>query len=60
MSCTQGILADVTFYILTKPSAACRGNCFIDEEVMPKVGITDLSHYNVVPGANLYRDLFVD
>ena len=59
MSCTQGILADVTFYILTKPSAACSGNCFIDEEVMPKEGITDLSYYNVVSGANLVRDLFV-
>ena len=28
--------------------------------LMAKEGITDLSHYNVVPGATLYRDLYVD
>lgn len=60
MSRTPEILADAAYYILSKPSAACTGNCFIDEEVMAQEGITDLSHYNVVPGANLYRDLFVD
>ena len=60
MSRTPAILADAAFYILTKPSADCTGNCFIDEEVMAKEGITDLSQYSVVPGANLYRDLYVD
>jgi len=60
MSRTPDILADAAYYILTKPSADCTGNCFIDEDVMATEGITDLSHYNVAPGANLYRDLFVD
>ena len=60
MSRTPDILADAAFYILSKPSADCTGNCFIDEEVLGKEGITDLSHYNVVPGANLYRDLYID
>jgi citronellol/citronellal dehydrogenase len=60
MSRTTEILADASFYILSKPSADCTGNCFIDEDVMAKEGITDLSHYNVVQGANLYRDLYVD
>ena len=60
MSRTPDILADAAYFILTKPSADCTGNCFIDEDVMAKEGITDLSHYSVVPGANLYRDLFVD
>jgi len=60
MSRTTDILADSTFYILNKPSADCTGNCFIDEDVMAKEGVTDLSHYSVVPGANLYRDLYVD
>ena len=60
MSRTPDILADAAFYIFNKPSADCTGNCFIDEEVMAKEGITDLSHYSVVPGANLYRDLYVD
>jgi citronellol/citronellal dehydrogenase len=60
MSRTPDILAESAYYIVTKPSADCTGNCFIDEDVMAKEGITDLSHYSVVPGANLYRDLFVD
>jgi citronellol/citronellal dehydrogenase len=60
MSRTPDILADAAFYIFTKPSADCTGNCFIDEEVMANEGITDLSQYSVVPGANLYRDLYVD
>lgn len=60
MSRTPDILADCTYYILSKPSADCTGNCFIDEEVLAKEGITDLSSYSVVPGAELYRDLFVD
>ena len=60
MSRTPDILADAAFYIFRKPSADCTGNCFIDEDVMAKEGITDLSHYSVVPGANLYRDLYVD
>jgi len=60
MSRTPDILADAAFYILNKPAADSTGNCFIDEDVMAKEGITDLSHYSVVPGANLYRDLYVD
>jgi citronellol/citronellal dehydrogenase len=60
MSRTPDILADAAFYIFSKPSADCTGNCFIDEDVMANEGIADLSHYSVVPGANLYRDLYVD
>ena len=60
MSRIPDILADATYYIVNKPSADCTGNCFIDEEVLMKEGISDLSHYSVVPGANLYKDLFVD
>jgi citronellol/citronellal dehydrogenase len=60
MSRTPEILADAAFYILSKASSQCTGNCFIDEEVFAKEGITDLSKYSVVPGAQLYTDLFVD
>lgn len=59
MSRTPDIIADAVYYILRKPAAQCTGNTFIDEEVMAAEGITDLSHYSVVPGAELYRDLFV-
>lgn len=59
MSRTPEILADAVFYILSKPSADCTGNCFIDEEVFAAEGITDLSTYSVVQGAQLYKDLFI-
>ncbi|MCK9403454.1 MAG: NAD(P)-dependent oxidoreductase [Chitinophagaceae bacterium] len=59
MSRTPDIIADAAYYILRKPAAQCSGNTFIDEEVMAAEGITDLDKYSVVPGAELYRDLFV-
>jgi citronellol/citronellal dehydrogenase len=60
MSRTPEILADAAFFIFSKPSTECTGNCFIDEEVLAKEGITDLEKYAVVPGAKLYKDLFVE
>ncbi len=59
MSRTVDILADAAYYILRQPSTECSGNLFIDEQVMAKEGITDLEKYSVVPGAQLYTDLFV-
>ena len=59
MSRKPDILADAAYYILKQPSGECTGNLFTDEEVLAKQGITDLSHYSVVPGAQLYADLFV-
>jgi citronellol/citronellal dehydrogenase len=59
MSRTPEILSESAFYILSRPSAECTGNCFIDEAVMAEEGITDLSKFSVVPGATLYTDLFV-
>jgi citronellol/citronellal dehydrogenase len=59
MSRTVDIIADAAYYILRQPSGECTGNLFIDEQVLAKGGITDLSNYSVVPGAQLYTDLFV-
>ena len=59
MSRTTDILADAAYYILSKSSKECTGNTFIDEAVLGKEGITDLSKYSVVPGAQLYNDLFL-
>jgi NAD(P)-dependent dehydrogenase (short-subunit alcohol dehydrogenase family) len=59
MSRTTDIIADAAFYILSKPAATCTGNSFIDENVLAAEGITDLGKYSVVPGAQLYNDLFV-
>ncbi len=60
MSRKPEILADAAFIIFNKPAADCTGNCFIDEEVFASEGITDLDKYAVVPGAKLYKDLFLD
>ena len=59
MSRTPEILADAAYYILQRSSAECTGNLFIDEQVLASEQITDLSSYSVVPGAQLYNDLFV-
>ena len=59
MSRTPEIIADAVFYILSKPATACTGNAFIDEAVLAAEGITDLSKYSVVAGAQLYNDLFI-
>lgn len=59
MSRTTDIIADAVYYILSKPSSECTGNTFIDEEVLAKEGITDLDKYSVVPGGQLYNDLFL-
>jgi citronellol/citronellal dehydrogenase len=60
MSRKPDILADAAYYIFNQPSSSCTGNCFIDEEIFALQGITDLSRYDVVPGAKLYKDLFLD
>jgi citronellol/citronellal dehydrogenase len=59
MSRTPEILADAVFHILNEPSDKCTGNCFLDEQVLATHGITDLSSYSVVPGAQLFTDLFL-
>jgi NAD(P)-dependent dehydrogenase (short-subunit alcohol dehydrogenase family) len=59
MSRTPAILADAVYHILSKTGLAYTGNTFIDEAVLANEGITDLSGYSVVPGAQLYQDLFV-
>lgn len=59
MSRTPDIIADAAHYILQQKPADFTGHTFIDEEVLAKMGITDLEKYSVVPGATLYKDLFV-
>lgn len=59
MSRTPDIMADAAYFILSKLSASCTGNSFIDETVLAGEGITDLEKYSVVPGGRLYNDLFI-
>ncbi len=60
MSRKPDILADAAHIILSKPSRNCTGNLFVDEDVFAAEGITDLRKYSVTPGAELFKDLFVD
>lgn len=54
------IVADAAHAILTRPSRHATGRFFIDDEVLAASGITDLSHYAVVPGRPLQVDLFLE
>lgn len=57
---TPDIVAEAAYYILTKPSSECTGNFFIDEEVLAKEGIIDLTKYAINPQQTLMTDLFLD
>jgi citronellol/citronellal dehydrogenase len=56
---TPEIMADAAYVILTKPSREFTGNFCIDDEVLTQSGVTDLSRYQSVPGAELFPDFFV-
>ncbi|HUC80079.1 MAG TPA: NAD(P)-dependent oxidoreductase [Flavisolibacter sp.] len=60
MSRTPEIVADAAYAIVSKPSAECTGNFFIDEEVLLKEGVTDFRKYAVDPSQELMRDIFLD
>lgn len=59
---TPEILADAAHWILTQPHAECTGNFFIDDEVMERAGVTDLSGYAQDPAYadELVPDFFVE
>ncbi|CAB4874381.1 unannotated protein [freshwater metagenome] len=54
------IYADSAYAILTRDSRACTGNTYLCEDVLAEEGVTDLSPYDCVPGAQPYMDLYVD
>ncbi len=54
------IYADAAHAVLTRPARACTGNAFLCEDVLAEEGVTDLSGYSYMPGADLAVDLFVD
>ncbi len=54
------VYADAAYAILNRPSRECSGNAFLCEDVLVEEGVTDLSPYSYVPGAELAVDLFVD
>ena len=60
MSRTPEIVADAAYAIVSKPSAECTGNFFIDEDVLKGEGITNFDGYAVDQTQALMRDIFLD
>lgn len=56
---TPEIMADAAHAILTRPSREFTGNFCIDDEILQQSGVTDLSKYQSVPGAELFPDFFI-
>jgi citronellol/citronellal dehydrogenase len=56
---TPDIMGDAAHIIFTSDGKTNTGNFFIDDNVLASAGITDLSHYSVVPGGELFPDFFV-
>jgi citronellol/citronellal dehydrogenase len=56
---TPEIVSDAAHVILTRPSAECTGNFFIDDEVLASEGVTDLERYNAGSGTPVV-DLFLE
>lgn len=53
------IVADAAHWILTQKSRTTSGNFFVDDEVLTRSGVTDLSGYSVTPGEPLMMDFFL-
>jgi citronellol/citronellal dehydrogenase len=54
------IMADAAHVILTQPSREFTGNFCIDDEIMERAGVTDLTAYAVDPSQDLMPDFFVE
>jgi len=53
------IIADAVYELVQKPARQCTGQFFTDEMILREAGITDFSHYAVVPGSLLMQALFL-
>ena len=57
---TPEIVADAAHWILTQPSRSLTGQFLLDEDVLARAGVTDLSGYAAVPGTTEFvPDLFL-
>jgi citronellol/citronellal dehydrogenase len=54
------VYADAAYAVVNRPARACTGNAFLCEDVLVEEGVTDLSAYSYMDGAELAVDLFVD
>jgi len=55
----DSIMADAAHWIVTQKSKRLTGRFFIDQDILKKSGVDDLSKYAVIKGNNLIRDLFL-
>ncbi|MBX3272632.1 MAG: NAD(P)-dependent oxidoreductase [Sandaracinaceae bacterium] len=53
------IMADAAHYVLTRPSTEETGGFLVDDDVLARAGITDLSGYANDPDADLVPDFFL-
>ena len=53
------IMGDAAIAVLSKNSADCTGNFFVDEELLRSEGVTDFSIYSNVPDSELMPDFFI-
>ena len=53
------IMADAAHWILSQPATAITGEFLLDDEVMERMGVTDLTEYAVDPSMDLMPDFFV-
>lgn len=61
MGCrTPEIMADAAHVILTQNARENSGNFYVDDEVLERVGITNLDKYAVDPSSTLMPDFFVE
>ncbi|HEY3658946.1 MAG TPA: NAD(P)-dependent oxidoreductase [Steroidobacteraceae bacterium] len=57
---TPEIMADAAYWILTQPSRMVSGRCFLDEQVLRDIGVTDFDRYLIKPGVEPQLDYFVE
>lgn len=57
---TPEIMADAAYVILTQNARENSGNFYIDDDVLERVGITNLDKYAVDPSSTLLPDFFVE
>lgn len=54
------VYADAAYAVLTQPASSYTGRSLLCEDVLVESGVSDLSVYDCVPGAQLGVDLWVD
>lgn len=54
------IMADAAFEIFKKDSRKATGNFYLDEHILIEAGHTDYSKYDLIKGAKILPDLFLD